>query len=62
MEIVVPTIACQGCIDTLVKAITQLDKNAVVTGDVVTKKLQVNSTLDIAEIKLAIASTGHTPA
>jgi len=62
MEISVPTIACQGCVDTLVSAITKLDDTAVVQGDLVNKKLQITSTLSIDEIKQAIANAGHTPA
>jgi|YNPMSStandDraft_2_1061718.scaffolds.fasta_scaffold28146_2 copper chaperone len=59
MEITVPTIVCQGCIDNLAKAISELDSNAVITGDVANKKLQVRSTLDIEQIKSVITSTGH---
>jgi hypothetical protein len=62
MEILVPTIACQGCVDTLISAITKLDATAVVSGDPVSKKLQVTSTLSLNDIKQVIANAGHTPA
>ncbi|MFN3927529.1 MAG: copper chaperone [Pseudanabaenaceae cyanobacterium] len=59
MEISVPTIACQGCIDTLTKAIQTADPSAIVIGDVPNKKITVTSSKSLEELKVIITSTGH---
>ena len=59
MNITVPTIACEGCIDTITKAIHQLDAAAVVKGDIPSKSLAIETQASEAEVKAAIAKVGH---
>jgi copper chaperone len=59
MNITVPTIACEGCIDTIIKAIHKLDATAVVNGDVASKRLSIQTQANDAEIKAAITKAGH---
>ena len=59
MNITVPTIACEGCIDTLTQAIQKLDATAVVKGDIPSKSLSIQTQASEADIKAAITNVGH---
>ena len=59
MKIIVPTIACDVCIQTLTQAIQKLDAAAMVTGDVTQKTLEIETQVSEAKIKAAIAQVGH---
>lgn len=61
-QVVVPSIVCGGCVDTLIKAVTKLDPGATVTGDLETKTLTIESSqADLEAVKTAITEAGHTP-
>lgn len=59
MVITVPTISCDACVNTLTKAIKNLDADATVTGDAEAKTLSIDSTASEADIKAAIVGAGH---
>jgi copper chaperone len=59
MQLTVSSIVCQGCADTITKAVKNLDGHAVVQVDVATKQVLVESQADEAAVKAAIAATGH---
>ncbi|MBF2072967.1 MAG: heavy-metal-associated domain-containing protein [Synechococcales cyanobacterium C42_A2020_086] len=61
MQIKVPSIVCEGCIETLTKAVTKLDPNAKVTGDLANKTLTIDTTADVAAVKAAMVEVGHSP-
>lgn len=61
IEIKVPSIVCEGCIETLTKAVTKLDPNAKVTGDLDSKTLTIDTTADVAAVKAAMVEVGHSP-
>ncbi|MDY6781298.1 MAG: heavy-metal-associated domain-containing protein [Cyanobacteriota bacterium] len=56
----VPSIACDGCAETITKAIVALDPDAKVDVDVANKTAKVEAKPSEAEIKDAIVSAGHT--
>lgn len=59
MQLNVSSIVCQGCADTITKAVKDLDANAVVQVNVETKQVTVDSQADEAAVKAAIVATGH---
>lgn len=60
LELKVPTIVCNGCVDTITKAIMEVDSSASVKADVQTKSVSVETTASEAALKEAITKTGHT--
>ena len=60
LELKVPSIVCEGCIDTIEKAIASKDSNASVSGDVESKKVVVETETAASEIEQAIVDAGHT--
>ena len=59
MTFKVPSIKCDGCIDTITKEIKVHDENAKVKGDVENKTIEVDSDMSEESVKEAIAITGH---
>lgn len=59
ITISVPSIACQGCIQTLTTAIHTVDGEAIVQGEVATKTVTVTTEKPIDSIKEVITATGH---
>jgi copper chaperone len=51
---------CNGCVDTVTKAIKGLDSDATVEIDLVTKTVKVDGKPSEDSIKQAITSVGHT--
>lgn len=60
VELKVPSIACSGCVDTLTKAVMEVDPSASVKGDVQAKTLSVETTASEDAVKEAITKAGHT--
>lgn len=53
---------CGHCVSTITKAVKQADRNAVVTVDLDTKRVQIEPTeADEAELKAVIEEAGYTP-
>lgn len=59
MTFKVPSIKCDGCIDTITKEIKVHDENAKVKGDVANKTIEVDSDMSEESVKEAISITGH---
>ncbi|MEL6815492.1 MAG: heavy-metal-associated domain-containing protein [Cyanobacteria bacterium J06598_3] len=60
MTLNVPSIKCEGCAETIVKAIKGQDGQADVTVDVATKVVEVTSgRLSESSVKQAIVAAGH---
>ncbi len=55
----VPTIACSGCVESLVKAIQAIDPSATVAGDAEQKTLAIISQQPEATIREAVINAGH---
>jgi copper chaperone len=62
LTILVPSIGCDSCIETITKVIYAVDASAVVSGDAATKSLNIESQLPEVKIKELIAIAGHKPA
>ena len=56
----VPTIACEGCADSITKAIETADGNAKVSVDVGSKTVDVETQMSAASVKQLIQSIDHT--
>ena len=61
IEIKVPTIACEGCAETIIQAIESQQSEAKVAVDVANKIVTVDTSVTEAEIKSIIVAAGHTP-
>ncbi|MGJ3246967.1 MAG: heavy-metal-associated domain-containing protein [Elainellaceae cyanobacterium] len=59
MQLNVPSIVCDGCADTITKAIHTLDSSASVDVNIETKQVEIDTQADERKIKEAIASVGH---
>ena len=55
----VPSIKCQGCVDTITKEIKVHDENAKVNADVEKKTIEVDSSMSEESVKQAITVAGH---
>ncbi len=59
LEIVVPSMACSACADTITKAVTALDPTATVEADLKTKQVKIETLKPAAEITAAIETAGY---
>ena len=62
IELTVPSIVCEGCVDTVKSAIAEKDGSATVSIDLETKKVAVETDCPTTDIKEAITAAGHTVA
>lgn len=59
LNLSVPSIGCNACIETITKAIQAKDISAIVDGDPTSKTIQVESQLPESKIRELIAIAGH---
>ena len=57
----VPKMSCGGCVNTIKKAIMQLDQIAVIEVDLATRKVNVKSDISEEVITEAMSDTGYKP-
>ena len=57
----VPKMSCGGCVNTIKKAIMQLDQNAVIEVDLATRKVNVKSDISEEAIAEAMSDAGYKP-
>jgi copper chaperone len=55
----VPSIVCDGCADTIIKAITELDAGAKVDVNVETKEVSAQTSASESAVREAITAKGH---
>lgn len=60
LKLTVPSMVCQGCVDTVKKAIAAKDADAAVSIDLDTKKVIVETEVPAVAIEQAIITVGHT--
>ena len=60
LQFKVPSIVCDGCAETVTKAIQSLDADAKVDINVETKDVSAETTASEEAIREAIAAKGHT--
>ena len=57
----IPKMSCGGCVNTIKKAIMQLDQNAVIEVDLASKKVNVQSDISAEAITKAMFDAGYKP-
>ena len=60
IQLKVPSIVCDGCADTITKAITELDSGAKVNVNVETKEVSTETSASESAVREAITAKGHT--
>ena len=60
IQLKVPSIVCDGCADTITKAITELDSDAKVNVNVETKEVSTETSASESAVREAITAKGHT--
>lgn len=60
LQLKVPSIVCDGCAETITKAVKSVDADARVDVDVSAKTVKVEGIQSEKSIKQAITATGHT--
>ncbi|AFY88838.1 MAG: hypothetical protein CLLPBCKN_000705 [Chroococcidiopsis cubana SAG 39.79] len=60
LQLKVPSIVCDGCAETITKAVKSVDADAQVDVDVSAKTVKVEGAQSEESIKQAITATGHT--
>ncbi|MGK7935573.1 MAG: heavy-metal-associated domain-containing protein [Xenococcaceae cyanobacterium] len=59
IELKVPSMVCEGCVETVTKAIKTQEPNAKVNIDLDSKKVTVDTQASVESIKQVITATGH---
>jgi len=59
LQLTVPSMACSACVDTITKAVQNIDPHAVVAADTKTKLVTVETQQDETVVKGAIAAAGY---
>jgi copper chaperone len=60
LQILVPSMVCEGCVGNVTAAITALDPKAAVHINLGTKQVKIDTQVTEAEVKAAIVGAGHT--
>ena len=60
LEFTVSSMVCEGCVETVKKAVTNQEPQAELVVDLDSKKVTVETTAAENEIKQAIVAAGHT--
>lgn len=60
LQLKVPSIVCEGCAETITKAVKSVNADAQVDVDISAKTVKVEGTQSEESIKQAITATGHT--
>jgi copper chaperone len=59
VKLTVPSIMCEGCVQTVTQAIQSVDAQARVTVDLATKQVSIETTASLADLTTAIGEVGH---
>ena len=59
IELKVPSMVCEGCVETLTKAIKTHEPNATVNIDLDSKQVNIDTQASVESIKQIIVATGH---
>jgi len=58
----IPKMSCGGCVDTISKALKQVDESAVIECDLAGRTVKVDSEKDRQALADAMSSAGYPPA
>ena len=59
VKLTVPSILCEGCVETVTKAIQSVDAQASVRVDLATKEVSIEPIASLADLTAAIDEVGH---
>lgn len=59
VKLTVPSILCEGCVETVTKAIQSVDAQASVRVDLATKEVSIETIASLADLIAAIDEVGH---
>jgi copper chaperone len=59
VKLTVPSILCEGCVETVTKAIQSVDAQASVRVDLATKEVSIETIASLADLTAAIDEVGH---
>jgi copper chaperone len=59
LNLSVPSIGCNSCIETITKALQAVDTSAIIVGDAVAKTINITSQLHEERIRQLIELAGH---
>jgi copper chaperone len=59
LQLKVSSIACSGCVDTITKAVKEIDPAAIVNADTETKLVNIETSKPSEAIEQAIVAVGH---
>ena len=59
VKLTVPSILCEGCVETVTKAIQSVDAQASVRVDLATKEMSIETIASLADLTAAIDEVGH---
>lgn len=62
ITLTIPDMACSACVETITKAVADLDPAASVDADTKTKQVNINTQADAGAIQQAITAAGYTVA
>lgn len=62
LQLKVPKLACAACVDTVTKAVKNVDATAKVEADPKTKMVSIETQKSAMEVKNALASVGYPAA
>lgn len=62
LKLLVPSIGCASCIETISKALQSADTSAIVTGDPASKTVNIDTQLPESQVRELIAIAGHKTA
>ncbi|MDJ0635191.1 MAG: heavy-metal-associated domain-containing protein [Xenococcaceae cyanobacterium MO_188.B29] len=59
IELKVPSMVCEGCVETVTKAIKTHEPDATVNVDLDSKQVNIDTQASVESIKQIIVATGH---
>jgi copper chaperone len=62
LELKLPDMNCGHCAATVKRTVQSLDAQAVVTVDLVTRTVQIDSQIDVGQLRAALTEQGYAPA
>ncbi len=62
MRFSIPDMMCDGCVNSITRAVRALDPEAKITADLAAHAVEIGSALPAAELAAAIADAGFTVA
>lgn len=60
MQFTIPDMACSACVESITKAIKDIDSTASVNADLTTKAVNIDTKASDSSLREAIAAAGYT--